>query len=100
MDKRITLYTSTGTSRYQNVIFNAVAATTSTAINSSRVLITIGGTAATTVVYLAFGTAPTASTAGFVIPSNIPLEFNFNSGDKVSILASAGSGVISIVPLV
>jgi hypothetical protein len=34
------------------------------------------------------------------MPSNMPLEFNFNSGDKVSVIASAGSGVLSIVPLV
>jgi hypothetical protein len=100
MDKRITLYTSTGTARYQNVVFSSVAATTSTAIYSSRVLITVAGASAGMITYLAFGTNPTASTSGFAFPSNIPLEFNFNSGDKVSVLASAGTGVISIVPLV
>jgi len=100
MDKRITLYTSTGTARYQNVIFGNVSATTSTAIYSSRILITSGGSAATSVVYLAFGTNTNASSSGFVMPSNMPLEFNFNSGDKVSVIASAGSGVLSIVPLV
>jgi len=99
MDKRVTLYTTTGTSRYQNVVVGNVAATTSTAINASRILINVGGPSSTAFVYLAFGTSPTASTSGFVVPSNSSMQFNFIPGDKVSVLGSAGSGVISIVPL-
>ena len=100
MDKRVTLYTTTGTSRYQNVVVGNVNATTSTAIYASRILINVGGPSSTAFVYLAFGTAPTASTSGFVVPSNSSMQFNFTPGDKVSVLGSAGAGVISIVPLV
>ena len=100
MDKRVTLYTTTGTSRYQNVVAGNVSATTSTAIYASRILINVGGPSSTAFVYLAFGAAPTASTSGFVVPSNSSMQFNFTPGDKVSVLASAGAGVISIVPLV
>lgn len=102
MDKRVTLYTSTSSpsAKWQNVVVGNVAATTSTAINSSRILINVGGPSSTAFVYLAFGTNPTASTSGFVVPSNSSMQFNFTPGDKVSVLGSAGAGVISIVPLV
>jgi hypothetical protein len=45
MDKRVTLYTSTSSpsARWQNVVVGNVAATTSTAINSSRILLLILG---------------------------------------------------------
>ena len=99
MDKRITLYANTS-SRWQNVVVGSAAATTSTAINASQILINVGGPSSTAFVYLAFGTNPTASTSGFVVPSNSSMLFNFEPGDKVSVLGSAGSGVISIVPIV
>lgn len=100
MDKRVTLYAANTSSRWQNVVVGSASATTSTAINASQILINVGGPSSTAFVYLAFGTNPTASTSGFVVPSNSSMLFNFTPGDKVSVLASAGSGVISIVPLV
>ena len=91
----ITTLETTGTTKYQTIPLSTGVVSTSTAITARRILITNGTAAA----YVAFGTNPvTSTTAGFLIPANNSMIFNFRSGDKVAVVAGAGSG-ISILDL-
>lgn len=86
---------TTGTNKYQTIALSTGVVSTSTAITARRILITNGTAAA----YVAFGTNPvTSTTAGFLIPANNSMIFNFRSGDKVAVVAGASSG-ISILDL-
>lgn len=91
----ITTLATTGTNKYQTIALTSGQVSTSTAITARRILITNG----TTPAYVAFGSNPiTSTTAGFLIPSNANMIFNFKSGDKVAVVAGASSG-ISILDL-
>jgi hypothetical protein len=91
----IATFETTGTTKYQTLALTTGQVSTSTAITARRILITNGTAAA----YVAFGTNPvTSTTAGFLIPANNSMIFNFRSGDKVAAVAGAGSG-ISILDL-
>ena len=87
--------TATNTVKYQTLTLTSGAVSTSTAVTARRIAITNGATPA----FVAFGATPVVSTTtGFMIPANAYMTFNFKSGDKVAIVASANSSV-SIIDL-
>jgi hypothetical protein len=96
MDKRITAYDSTGTSKFQTLVTTA-AASTSTAITANRILL-IGSLQAQ---FIRFGANPVASisTASFVLPANTTMMFNFTSGEKISAVSHTGTAYLTIVDM-
>lgn len=87
--------TTTNEAFFQTLALSSGVVSTSTAITSRRILITNGASPA----YVAFGPAPvTSTTAGFLVPANAEMIFNFKSGDKVAVV-SASNSVVSILDL-
>ena len=97
LDKRITLYANTTTSKYITLETTTVAQTAT--INASRIMIS----SAVNTHLMAFGTNPNVNTAAncIVIPAGQTLLFNFVSGEKITIKAipSGGNGHVTIVDM-
>ena len=96
LDKRITLYANTVTSKYvtMETTLNAQTAT----ITASRIMIT----SAVNAHVIAFGTNPNLTTATncMIIPANQTLLFNFVSGEKIAVKCiTAGGGHVTIVDM-
>lgn len=91
--KYYTLYTTLNpadvgsAARWETVATTSGASAASAAIAARRIMITTAGAPH----YFVFGAAPTATTAGFLIPANTSMMFNFNSGDKVAGIQSSGA---------
>jgi len=97
LDKRITLYANTTTSKYTTLETSTVAQTVT--VNASKIMISSG----VNTHLVAFGTNPNVNTAAncIVIPVNQTLLFNFVSGEKIAIktIASGGNGHVTIVDM-
>ena len=97
LDKRITLYENTTTSKYTTLETTTVAQTVT--VNASRIMIS----SAVNTHLVAFGTNPNVNTAAncIVIPVNQTLLFNFVPGEKIAIKAipSGGNGHVTIVDM-
>lgn len=61
----------------------------SSAITARRILITTN----TIPVFVAFGSAPTATTSSFLVPANTVMAFNFKTGDKVAAIAASNTSI-------
>lgn len=87
--------TTTNVSKCQTIGLTANTMATSQAFTARRILITNGASVA----FVAFGPNPSvAINTGFQLPANSAIMFNFKTGDKVAVIAGAGSAV-SIVDL-
>lgn len=87
--------TTTNEVLFQTLALTAGAVSTSTAVNSRRILITNAASPA----FVAFGPAPVTSTStGFLVPADAQMIFNFKSGDKVAAVSASNSS-ISILDL-
>lgn len=95
MDKRIRAYEDDGTTKKFQTLTTTSPGAVSTAITSSRIMITSGVQAN----FIEFGDNPTATTSSFVIPAGASLQFNFVSGQKVSALSHNGSAHVTIVDM-
>jgi len=95
MSQYITIHDlGTGNSAYQTISTSATSQQ-SAAITARRIMMTTGNLTH----YVQFGTSPVVTTGnGFVIPSNTSMLFNFRTGDKVAVVATAASSC-SIVDL-
>lgn len=93
MDKKITLYHTDGSARFQTLATTTVSSQ-SAAVSASRILLV-----SATDHYVEFGSNPTADATGFVIPANAPMQWNFVGGQKVAARTHSGSGHLSIVDL-
>ncbi len=93
MDKRINLYNTDGTKKYQTLATSA-ASSQSVAVSASKILLV-----SATDHFVEFGANPTADTTVFVLPANAPMQFNFVPGQKVAARTHSGSGHLSIVDL-
>lgn len=92
MSRYLTLTDTTGTAKYKTLATGAVS--TSTAITARRITVTTGLVPH----FVAFGTSTVVATAaGFVVPANSQVEFNFISGTHMAVLSSSGSSYISIL---
>lgn len=93
MDKKINLYNTDGTKKYQTLA-TSTGSSQSTAVLASRILLVSAADH-----FVEFGDNPTAATTGFVIPANAPMQFNFVGGQKVAARTHSGNGHLSIVDL-
>ncbi len=93
MDKRINLYYTDGTKKFETLA-TSTNSSQSAAISASRILLV-----SATDHYVEFGDNPTADATGFVIPANAPMQFNFVAGQKVAVRTHSGNGHLSIVDL-
>jgi hypothetical protein len=97
LDKRITIYANTTTSKYVTLETTTVAQTVT--VNASRIMIS----SAINTHLVAFGTNPSLNVAAncMVIPAGQTLFFNFVSGEKIAVKAipSGGNGHITILDM-
>lgn len=84
---------ATDTAKYQTISTNG-SSVASSAIDARRILVTTGPVTT----FVAFGTAPTASTSSFVIPANSQMIFNFkkeisgtSANNKVAVYTASQS---------
>ena len=94
MSRYHTLYSSTGTAKFQTLVTGA-GQVRSAAIDARRITITTSNIPH----YVAFGTSTVvATTSSAVIPANCVLDFNFVPGQYVSAIGyAAGAGTITII---
>lgn len=93
MSRYHTLYSSTGTAKFQTLVTGA-SQVRSAAIDARRITITTSGSPH----FVAFGTSTVAATtSSAVIPANAVIDFNFVSGQYVSALSYSGAGTITII---
>lgn len=91
MSRYHTLYNA-GVTKFRTLATSAVS--TSTAVSARRITVIGNGTAH----FMAFGTSTiAATTAGCVIPAGAVLDFNFTTGTHVAMLASTGTGYVTII---
>lgn len=76
----------TDSAKYQT-ISTSNSSVASNAIVARRILVTTGPQTT----FVAFGSAPTASAASYVIPANSQMIFNFKSGNKVAVFTASQS---------
>ncbi len=93
MDKKINLYNTDGTKKFETLA-TTTNSSQSAAVSASRILLV-----SATDHFVEFGANPTANDTGFVLPGNAPMQFNFVSGQKVAARTHNGNGHISIVDL-
>ena len=96
LDKRITLYANTVTSKYVTMETSLTAQTAT--ITASRIMIS----SAVNAHIVAFGTNPnlTTTTNCMIIPAGQTLLFNFVSGEKIAVKCiTAGTGHVTIVDM-
>lgn len=91
MSQYVTIHDlSSGNATYQTVATSGTSAQ-STAVTARRISISVN-----TATFVVFGTNPTATTSGYLIPANTTQLFNFRSGDKVAGILATGTGQMTI----
>ncbi len=93
MDKKINLYNTDGTKKFQTLA-TTTNSSQSAAVAASRILLV-----SATDHYVEFGVNPTADDTGFVLPANAPMQFHFVAGQKVAARTHNGNGHICIVDI-
>jgi hypothetical protein len=71
----------------QSFAYTGTAGVTTNAVGSSFVLITC-----TSKAFVAFGTAPTATTADMYVPADFPMWFPIDPSHKVSVIQHTAGG--------
>jgi hypothetical protein len=101
MSKIITPYELDGSGdRFETVAVGGSSGQ-SAAITTTRIGIVnpLSAASAADIVYVAFGTNPTATTSSFALPTGMS-EFNIVSGWKVAVISGGTTSKITIVELV
>jgi hypothetical protein len=92
MSRYHTLYTSTGTAKFQTLATSAVS--TSTQLDARRITLFTGPVQQ----FVAFGTSTvTATTSSAIVPANSAIDYNFSTGQYVAVLSSNGASVVTIL---
>lgn len=92
MSRYHTLYTSTGTAKFQTLATNAVS--TATQLAARRITLFTGATPQ----FVAFGTSTVAATtSSAVVPANSAIDYNFSTGQYVAVLSSTGTSFVTIL---
>jgi len=81
---------------HQSVAFTGTAGTITNAVAAGSYMVRVCSTSAC---YIAFGTAPTATTAGIYIPANVPEYFTCSPGEKVSAIQLSAGGTLHVTEI-
>jgi len=93
MDKKLALYDIDGNAKFQTIATSSSNAQ-SAAIDTDRIMLVSASDH-----FVAFGTNPTATSAGFVLPANNPMHFVITKGHKVAAITHNGSGHLTILKI-
>jgi len=81
---------------HQSIAYTGTAGTITTAISDGVTKVRIVCTSAA---YIAFGAAPTATTAGVYVPADSPEYFTVSPGEKVSAIQLSSGGTLHVTEI-
>lgn len=80
----------------QSAAFTSSSAAISNAVGANTRVVRL---VATTDCFVAFGSAPTATTSGLFLPAGVPEYFRVDSGDKVAAIRSTSDGTLYVTEM-
>lgn len=93
MSRYLQLYSTTGTAKFTTLATGAISTSTGP-IAGRRITLMTGAVPH----HIAFGTSTvTATTSSCVAPANSMMDFHFESGQYVAVVAASGSSVITVL---